>query len=496
MTAPSTEFLPSGNTRVFVQSDGVSPANAYDYFGCLSLNGPSQDLGTPEPVYCPSPTQRNQWDIIGSIAKTPALGTTDFTARADKFLRDVWMEFKRQRCNFNFQVVAGSCQRPDDFTKWDAKIIFTGAHLDKLALSELNTLAGDKNAPVDFTGTFSFEDWEVVNAIKFAERADSTVVAEVLDGFYYDTIQCGDCGVPSDGCNNVYLLTAANSGSPGLSSQIVYSLDGGNTWAAIDITTLAGLSGNRAAAMGDKIIVVSQASGNHHYSTIANINAGTTAWTKVTGGYVSTKGPRAIYVKSSNQAFVAAAGGYIYYLTSGSATPTVLTDGSVSTQNLNDIAGFGRTIVAVGGSNAVLVSSNDGSSFSLVTGPAVGVNLTAVWVASNNIWFVGTGTGLLYFTINGGTSWTQIDLGSGLQVIDDIRFENDVVGYIAAEINGVASIFRTTDSGYSWQNTSPSISGLLSTVVRCNFVFPCGVNTVLTGGRKTVGGDGYAAIAS
>lgn len=494
MSGPaSAENLIAGNTRVFIQSDGINPGAAYDYFGCLSLSGPSQDLGTPDPVYCPSPTQRNQWDIIDDIPKTPALGTTDFTTHADKFLADVWMDFKNRRCKFNFQVVAGSCQRPDDFTKWDAKLIFIGGRLNKLALTELNPLSGDKNAVVDFTGTLSFQDWQVINAIKFAERADTTVVAEVLDGFFYDSAQCGECGTPSDGCNKVYVLTAANSGSPGLSSQIVYSLDGGNTWAAIDIPTLGGLSGNRAAAMGDKLIVVSQAGGNHHYSSFTNINAGTTSWTAVTG-YVSTKGPRAIYVKSSNEAFVAAAGGYIYFLSSATATPTVLTDGSVTTQALNDIAGFGRTIVAVGGSNAVVASSNNGDSFSLITGPAVGVNLTAVWVVSTNVWLVGTGDGRLFYTLNGGTSWTQIGLGSGVQVINDIHFENEVVGYLAAEVNGAATVFRTTDSGNSWQNTSPSITGL-PTAVRCNFVWSCGVNSVLTGGRKTVGGDGLVAIA-
>lgn len=494
MTTPSTEILIAGNTRVFIQSNGINPAASYDYFGCLELGGPSQDLGTPDPVYCPSPAIRNHWDIIDSIEKTPALGTTDFTAHADKFLRDVWMDFKNRGCKFNFQVIAGACQRPDDFTKWDTKVIFMNARLNKIALSALNPLSGDKNAPVDFTGTVSFQDWQVIESIKFAERADSTVVAEVLDGFYYDIAQCGDCGVPSDGCNIAYVLTAANSGSPGLSSQIVYSLDGGLTWATIDIPTLAGLSGNRTAPMGDKIIVVSQAGGNHHYAKVSDVNAGTVAWTAVSG-YVSTKGPRAIYVKSTSEAFVAAAGGYIYFLSSATATPTVLTDGSVSTQSLNDIHGFGRTIIAVGGSNAVLASSNDGDSFSLITGPAVGVNLTSCWVFNNNVWLIGTGNGKLFYTLNAGSTWVQIGLGSGVQVINDIHFENDVVGYLAAEVNGAAVVYRTTDSGNTWQSTSPAITGL-PTAVRCNFVWTCGVNQVLTGGRKTVGGDGLVAIAN
>lgn len=486
-------ILLAGNARAFIQAGGINPGVAHDYMGCMFLDSPNQDLGTPDPVYCPSPSQRGKWDIIGVVNKTPSLGTADFTMHASKFLTDIWFDLKDRGCQFNMQVIAGTCQRPDQFDQWDAKLIFMGVNLNNIGLTGLNPLTGDDNAPVDWTGTVSFQDWKIVRPIKFSERADATVVAEVLDGFYFDIATCGDCGTPSDGCNAVYVLTIANSGSPGLSSQIVYSLDKGRTWTSVDIPSLGGLSGNRAAPMGDKIVVVSQAGGNHHYSPVTSVNAGTPNWTAVTG-YVSTKGPRAIFVKSSNQAFVAAAGGYIYYLTGATATPSVLTDGSVTTQDLNDIHGFGETIVAVGGSNAILHSDNDGDSFSLVTGPAVGVNLTAIWVFNKTIWFVGTGNGRLYYTLDSGSTWTQISLGSGVSVINDIRFENDVVGYLAAEINGVASVFRTSDSGNTWQNTSPHIKSL-PTAVRTNFVYPCGVNRVLTGGRKTVGGDGMVAIA-
>jgi hypothetical protein len=245
--------------------------------------------------------------------------------------------------------------------------------------------------------------------------------------------------------------------------------------------------------MGNRVVVVSQATGSHHYATLTNGVPGT--WTQVSSGYVSTKGPRAIYVKNSSAAYLAAAGGYIYFLASPGGTPTVLTDGSISTQDLNDIAGNGNTIVAVGNSNAVLVSNNGGSTFSLITGPAVGVNLSAVWLMSSQIWLVGTGTGRVYYTLNGGTTWTEIGLGIAGGVINDIRFADELVGYIAAEVGGVATVFRTTDSGNTWFNTAPHISGL-PTAVRANFVYPCGRNKVLTGGRKTVGGDGIAAIAS
>jgi photosystem II stability/assembly factor-like uncharacterized protein len=485
--------LIGGNVRVFVQEDGVSPAAAYKYYGCLTLDGPNQDLGTPDPLYCPSPTQRNKWDIIDDIPKTPALGTTDFTQRADKFLNDVWWDLKNRGCAFNMQAVMGSCQRPDDFTKWDAKLAFIGTRLNNLGIGALNPLTGDDNASVDLTGTLSYREWEPIRPIKFSERADSTVVAEVLDGFYYDVAQCGECGTPSDGCSSVYLLTAASGGSPGLSSQLVYSLDKGRTWVTIDIATLGGLAGNRMVPMGTYIVVVSQATGAHYYSPITG-GIPSSTWTKVTSGYVSTKGPRAIYAKSSNQAFIAGAGGYIYYLSGPTIAAAVLTDGSITTQDLNDIHGHGQTVVAVGGNNAVLWSANDGDTFSLVTGPVVGANLTAIWALSENVWIVGTGTGRLFYTLNAGTAWAEIGLPATPTVINDIHFENNLVGYISAEVGGVATVLRSTDSGNSWQNTAPHISAL-PTGVRVNFVYSCGMNRVLAGGRKTAGGDGLVAIA-
>lgn len=486
--------IKSGSVRVFIQEDGTNPAAPYNYYGCVMLDSPNQDLGAPDPVYCPSSTQRNKWDIIDDIPKTPSLGSADFTAHAEVTLREIWWDLKRRGCKFNMQAVIGTCQRPDDFHKWDSKLVFMGTRLTNLGMSGLNALAGDENAVVDFTGSLSFQDWEPVRPIKFGEKGDATILAEIVDGFYFDVAQCGECGVPSDGCNAFYALAVANSGSPGLSGQLAYSLNRGGVVGTVDIPTLGGLSANRTAPMGDKVIVVSQATNSHHYSPIASINAGTVDWTEVETGYVATKGPRAIYVKSPNQAFLAAAGGYIYTLSGPTVAAAVLTDGSISTQDQNDIHGSGQVIVSVGGSNSILYSENGGDSFSLVTGPAAGVNLTAVWCLSSTVWLVGTGAGKLYYTLNSGTSWTEISVTAGISVINDIRFENDVIGYMSVEIGGAGRVYRTTDSGNTWHFASPHIHSL-PTNQRVNFVYPCGINRVLVGGRKTVGGDGMLAIA-
>ncbi len=478
--------------RIFIQPDGIGPGNPYYYNGCLTLAGPSQDLGEPEPVYCPSSEQRNKWDIVDSIPKSPAPGTTDFTQRSSATLADVWWGLKRRGCYFNMKSIFSNCARPDDPNQWDAQILYRRNKLTNLATGAHNPLSGDDNAPLDLTGSLSFEEFDTILPVLFGEKADAILVAEALDGLWYDIIQCGDCGVPSDGCNKGYVLTAANAGSPGLSSQVLYTADGGSTFAAMDIPPLGGLSGNRIAGMGNYLVVVSEAGGGHYYALQSDVDAGTIAWTKVSSGYVAGKMPRAIFVKSSTQAFVAGAGGYIYYMTDPTLPVTVVADGSATTQGLNDIAGFGRTLMAVGNSNAVLLSTNDGQTFSLITGPAIGVNLTAVAAVLSQLWFVGGG-GRLFYTLDQGTHWTEIFFAAGATAINDIRFVNDTIGYMAVEIGGVGRVYRTVDSGRTWQFDRPSLRGL-PTNQRINFTAPCGWNTVMAGGRKTVGGDGMLAI--
>src|SRR5688572_8907171 len=107
-------LLKQGQVRIWFQFAGANPSQAYEYMGCLMMDSPSQDLGTPDPVYCPSSEVRNTWEIVDQIAKAQALGTFDFTQHASQFLLERWMELKRKRCMINIQATASACSRPDD----------------------------------------------------------------------------------------------------------------------------------------------------------------------------------------------------------------------------------------------------------------------------------------------------------------------------------------------------------------------------------------------
>lgn len=489
--------LQSGQARIFLQVDGSSPANPYYYYGCLSLGGLTEDLGAGTPTYCPSSEQRNKWDIIDIVPSVQALPTTDFTQRMDRYLRDAWWQLRKTGCRFNGIAVFSNCTRPDDINAFDAKIIMRDLRLTNFTLPELNTLAGDGNAAADITGSLEMFGFDPFRGIQWGEKLDSVLLAEGLDAVIADNISCGDCGTPSDGNQIAYILSAPNSGSPGLSSQVVVTLDQGATGVTIDINTLGGLSANRFAVIGLYLVVVSEANGAHHWNLISNVNAGIAAWTKVNSGYVATKSPRCLVSVSPSRTYIGAAGGYIYLMTDPKKPVTPLTDGSISTQNVNDIHARGRLVLAGANSNALLYSSSNGETFSLITGPEPGANLTAVWIISERIWWVGTGTGNLYYTLNGGTSWTEATPDSALTVINDINFVDNIVGYIAAQAGGGSSagrIYRTADNGASWYNTSPYVSGLPS-AERYNVVVPGDYNMALAAGRVSAGGDGIVVFA-
>ena len=493
------EILQGGQARVFVQVDGPGPANGFEYFGPMQVGDAEEPQGSSTPVYLPSSRQRNKWDIVDEVPSVPELGTLPFQQRMDRLLRSAWWDLKERGCRFHLQAVLGKCSNPSDFTQWESKILYSFAKMTSFGHGTLNPNEGGDNAAINESGELEFRRMIPIRPVRFSEKADAVIVAEVLDGLYNDVAQCGDCGPASDGCKKAYFLTLANGGSPGLSSQIVYTLDGFATVAALDIPTLGGLSGTRLAVVGSYLVVISEASASHHASTLDDIDAGIVNWAEVDSGYVAGKGPRAIYSQSALQTFVAAAGGYIYRLDDATTAVEVVTDGSVSTQDLNDIHGNGSVIVAVGGSNAVLVSTNDGEGFSLTVGPTPGVALNAVWVADSNTWFVGTADGRLFYTSNGGRTWTQTALGSGITAINDIRFVEDqnaanVIGYLALQTAAGARVYRTTDNGHSWQYRAPAIDKL-PTAERINFVYPCGYNKVIAGGRVTSAGDGILAEA-
>lgn len=497
MTEVDVNLAKSGQFHVFIQVGGNSPKYPYLYVGCMSLGGFQEDLGTGDPIYCPSPSVPGKFDIVGTTSPPASLPTTDFTQHMRRDLADFVWQFRKQKCKFNMFVKGSSCARPDDPDDFESVIISALNDLTAFNMSPVNQLDGD--GVMDITGSFQMQAFDRFLPVSLGETADTETFSEALDGIYADTVQCGDCGEASDGCQKAYVLTTTIAASPALASQVVHTTDGGNTWATDNINSLSTSAGNALAQVGNRIVVVSNVDLAHHHKIKASIDDGTASgWTKVSSGYVAAHGPNAIWSKNSNETYIAADGGYVYFMSNPTAAVTVLSDGSATTQNLNDIRGAGQVVVAVGDSNAVLVSTNGGNTWATVTGPDVGVDLRTVEVVTSLIWWVGDDSGNLYYTVNGGTSWTEATPDSSLTKIDKIRKVDDIVLYFVAELSGSNRIYRSKDNGNTWHYQAPYVANLPA-ADHYNFVAPCAgdYNTVLVGGLKTSPStDGIIGIGS
>jgi len=495
-TIQDPQLLTAGLVRLWVQRGVGNPQIPYSYQGTAQISKTDQDLGKMKPIWLPSSTQRNVWDIVDVIVDSPQLGTGGFTQHGTRLLSDIWYGVQKANCLINMKAIISKCARPDTPDQWDSQILWGRSRLEKIGLTEMDPLDGSKNAVVDIDGTTEWQTITYILPMQFTQVATVIAVAEIVDAFYYDRVGCGDCGVTSDGCQAVYALQIANAGSPGLSSQVLYATDGGYTWAGVDIPTLGGLSASRFAPMGLYCIVVSPNQAAYHYAKFTDIQAGLANWTQVTTGFTAGKSPRCITVRDPLNGWIGAQGGVIYALTGAGNAVSVLTDGTLSAQDVNDLHYYGRTIVAVQNNNGVLYSLNNGASWATVTGPLVGQNLSSVWCQSATSWFVGTGNGQLWSTINSGASWTRIIFDAGINVIDDLQMFDENIGYIACEVGGAARVYRTVDGGNTWRYSPSSEIGLLpGAPVRVDVLAPCGPNNCLAVGRKTAGGAGYIALA-
>lgn len=487
----------SSQFSVFIQVDGSSPVNPYLYIGCLALGGFTEDLGTGEPIYCPSSETPGVFDIVDTTSPPGALPTTDFTQHMSRLLSDFWWDMRKKKCEFNFVVKGSNCARLDDPDDFQSKIIARKAKVTNFTTGAFHSLGED--AVMDLTGSLQLRSFDRFLPIQVGEQADTSTFSEALNGIYADKVQCGSCGDVSDGCQKMYVLTSTIAASPALASQVVHTDDGGSTWATDNIQSLSTTAANDLARVGTRIVVVSATDLAHHHKQQSSIDANVASgWTRVATGYVTSKGPRAIWSRNTNETYIAAVGGYVYFMSNPTAGVTVLTDGSVTTQQLNDIRGAGRTIVAVGASNAVIVSDNDGDTWTLVTGPAVGVALNTVEVVTANIWYIGAANGKSFYTTNGGDTWVEMTPDSSITVVNKIRFVDEIVGYMVVTLSASVRLYRTADNGNTWHYDGSYVSGLPAAALY-NFVTPCpnDYNTALLGGLKvSPSTDGIIAIAA
>lgn len=496
-------ILKQGELSIFyLKQDDITSNPTFQGLGVVdSLTEPLGDLN---PIDIPDPSQPNAFVTVDVTRSAPDLGEISIIEYPQINRLSLAEKMKKQLCRWAFILKASNCGRKDVLTDWQSLFLVQGVQATELDYGTLSQFA--ENEADQFTTTANHLGVERVFPIRAEEKAASVVLAEVLDVIYADQLSCGTCAPYSDGCQMKFALTAANTGSVGLSGQIVFSKNG-STYNTDDINSLAGGNGTSLIAVG-QYLIVTQAVGaqQHHYALKSAVTDTPNSynWTAVSTGYNASGGGLCSAVGKSGRLFVGGQGGYVYASDNPTSSVTAITSADITTNDINAISYYQGNLLAVGASNTILLSTNadndiNAITFGSITGDSslIGVDLTACKIWSSSTFEVGSANGKVFYTNDGGLTWYQRGLPITPTYINDIQYDDFVlIGAMAVQTATSGYILRTVDGGRNWYNSTPGISQLATAPEKYNAVALCGANAIFAGGKKASSTDGILIEAT
>jgi hypothetical protein len=399
----------------------------------------------------------------------------------------------------HLQAHYGKCGDPQDQNGgWEKILAYEKAKFTNRSGDEQTALDEAGRATILLTGDITARRLWEIDQMSLAESCGSQIDKEVVDVVIADYISCGECGYESAGENRLFAVTVGyTTGSPGLPSELIVSLDGGTTCDQYDIDTLAADEDPSAVALvgGVNIVVPSADSLSVHYANLADLDT----WVEVATGFVAGGGPNDIFTYSSTQSWLAGNGGIIYSMANPADGVSVIHNATLTAQNLNAIHGSdSRNIVAVGAAGVILYSANGGTTWAAITSPTVQV-INTVWMRTSYYWMIGDAGGRVYYTTDGGVTWTEkvFDMSGQGQVygIAFAHHPDSPFGFLTATDGSNGYVFRSLDGGSTWYQL-PDTNAATPVNIRLNAI-DAGIsgNFCVAGGLRA-GTDGMLMIGS
>ena len=503
MKSMSNVYVPAktGNARIFIIQNRARADHDLQYASYAKLTGVSRTHGEITPVEIPDPDNYDMYLEVDEISGQDSRYTATIIAKFPSNIRSLLQYLERCKEPFDIRLQFGDCENPSDSTTFAKGEILEHVRVTGYSTDDLGALQSDESAEIRETLSISFRNFYDFVRMSYFSKASSLLTAEVNDVFVRQSSRCFGA---SCSCNLVFAVTAAAGGSPGTPPDLVFSVDGGNTWYARDIDTLLTTeAANGIADVGDYLVIISNDAGSISYADISPFYYPEDAsfspeFTETTNGFVEA--PNAIR-STGMKAFIAADGGYIYMTDAPASGVTVLDAGVATSEDLLAIAVYSGTHVVAVGKNGAIVYSVNGESFnaSPTTPVSSGTDITAVAMRVSGEWLIGTSDGKMYITYDSGRHWTQIYLpGATPSAIKDVVWQGESVGYVSAVVNGTGRIYRTLDAGRTWMIEPATSAGSMPTAVRFNKLGVCKLdaNQVFIVGAVSEGGTGIVVAGS
>jgi len=478
-----SDFIPAttGLSRVFIIEGRARPDHEPEYNSCLRGQALSKAFGDVTDIECPDPNRPGAYVKIGEIQAGDERATMTLEGRYALDVRSRLLQLGQRKCPLDVQLHFGDCEDLSDRNNYKKILYLEDARLGSYDTEDLGSLqSGDTAAVNESVEISATKIYDIIRQV-FSQEGEDIVTLNVLDVVFCDEPSCGNCADDSAGCEKVYAITVAESGSPGTPPSLLWSLDGGLVWDADDIVPLTTNDPDALACVGGYIVVISNTTNLFYYTLQTNFDLGaflviwlTSAAADAAGGFIGTGAPHDI-VSVGNKAWIVGDNGYVYVMTDPAAGVTVQDAGEATTAHLNKVDALNENRAVAVGNNAAVIFTTDGETWEVTQNNPVafGTDLVSVVMKSNSVWFVGDSAGFLWYTTDSGVTWSlKAFTGDGTGTVKDICFSTDSIGYFIHDTGSLGLIFATFNGGYDWVQL-PLGAGILPDTVGLAAIAAC-----------------------
>lgn len=460
------------NGALFVQPDG--PNTQPLYVSCVDVDALTEPGGGIDTIVRCFDSAADGWKTIGSMLAPPEPVTTTITSLvmvSQTFLEQI------KNCPVTFFVLQSEFGRKDVFTNYVRGWIVGRAYISDRGATDLTMRESDTASSMTLSVTAEPPLYRVFKHVA-ADQGNAALTVAANAVAFLDDVRCATSSDSAQGICEIGFVVGETSA--GVAADVFRTLNGGLTWTATSADpfgageAIAAVTVFAIGADTHRVIVARGTTDAGNPAEVAYSDDNGATWSLVNVGATNgqfVQAPNGLFALTQNDIWLVTNSGYIYYSEDGGVTWITQEAGVATAQHLNAVhlantkAGF-----AGGDSDDVLRTIDGGASWTLVTDVGSGSNIRTLFTLDALRVWVGTENGRLYYSDDGGATWNRRTFtGDNTGQVRDIRFVNDLIGYMLHNTETPAGrVFVTIDGGYTWELMATTTNAGLNSLSICD----------------------------